>query len=144
MRKRTLVLAVSLTAVFTGFAALQFQQRTRIVEGTWLWMFEGSDFFEKSAPGRECELYEHEPAWLNYSPTAIYPGYTYKRVWPSSGTYNSRRYGQYRIEAFEVKFRGRKRFSILGTGHLRGWWSEFDVDEMIAVRPIPNLHCRVS
>jgi len=106
-------------------------------------MFEGSDFFEKLAPGHECELYEQDPSWLEYTPTEIYSDYTYKRIWPSSGTYDSRRYGQYRIEAFEVKFRGRKRFSLFETGHLGGWWSEFDVDEMIAVRPVPNLHCQV-
>ena len=114
-----------------------------MIEGSWLWQFEGSDFFERYAHGRECELYGQEAAWLNYDPTAIYPDYTYKRIWPSSGTYDSRKYGQYRIEAFEVKFRGRKKFSLFGTGHMRLWRSEYEVDEMLAVRPIPSLHCIV-
>ena len=105
-------------------------------------MFEGSDFFEVRVPGRECELYQLTSSWLNSDPTAIYPDYTYTRLWPSSGTYDSRENGTYRIEAFEVKFRGRKRFSLFG-GHMGGWWSEYEVDEMLSAKPIPNLYCKV-
>ena len=143
MKRRSVLLVAGLTATGMCFAALQFLQRTRVVEGTWLWQNEGSDFFESPARGRECEFYKHEPAWLNYDPFRIYPDYTYKRVWPSSGTYDSHAYGPFRIEAFEVKFRGRWRFAPFGAGHLRDWWSEYDVDEMIAVRPIAGLHCMV-
>ena len=143
MRKRIVILAACLAATFSGYAALRFQERTRLVEGTWLWQFEGSDFFEERAPGRECELYTHVPSWLEYSPKAGYVDYTYKRDWPSSGIYDSRRYGPYRIEAFQIAFRGRKRFSLFGAGHLGGWKSDFVVDQMITVRPIPNLNCRV-
>ena len=120
-----------------------FQQRVRTIEGTWLWQFEGSDFFEKRSPSRECALYLDEPSWLNYNPEQVYSNYTYKIEWPSSGIYDSQLYGQFRIEAFEVKFRGRKRFSLLGTGHLGGWNSEYEVEEILSLKPISKLHCNV-
>ena len=104
-------------------------------------MFEGSEFFEVRAPGRECELYQLTSSWLYSDPTAIYPDYDEKRLWPSSGTYNSEN-GTYRIEAFELKFRGRKRFSLFG-GHLGGWFSVYEVDQMLSAKPIPNLYCKV-
>ena len=74
---------------------------------------------------------------------AIYPDYTYKKLWPSSGTYDSRENGPYRVEAFEVKFSGRRRFSFFDAGHMGGWWSEYEVDKMLSAKPIPNLHCMV-
>lgn len=140
-KAKILIALVIVGSIAAG--ALHYKQRTRVIEGTWLWQFEGSDFFEKRLHGRECQLYLDEPSWLNYEPKKIYPSYTYQRAWPSSGTYNSERYGQYRIEAFEVKFRGRKSLFLFGTGHLGGWNTSYEVDEMIAIRPIPNLHCKV-
>ena len=139
--KAVILIAAVAAALIVGL--MLFQQRTRIITGTWLWQFEGSDFFEGRLPDRECQLYRGESAWLNYNPKGVYPSYTYKRKWPSSGIYDSRRYGHYRIEAFEVKFRGRKRSSFFGTGHLGGWNSEYDVDEMLSVKPISGLHCNV-
>lgn len=143
MKKNIAVLfgVILLGSILAG--ARHYEQRTRVIEGTWLWQFEGSDFFEKRLVGRECQLYLEEPSWLDYQPSQIYPSYTYQRVWPSSGTYDSKSYGTYRIEAFEVKFRGRKVLSLFGTGHLGGWNSSYEVDEMIEIRPIPNLDCNV-
>lgn len=143
MKKKTAVLVTIITLGSILAGAWHYEQRTRVIEGTWLWQFEGSDFFEKRLLGRECQLYQENPSWLDYQPNQIYPSYTYERVWPSSGTYDSKSYGKYRIEAFEVKFRGRKVLSFFGTGHLRGWNSSYEVDEMIAIRPIPNLDCKV-
>lgn len=77
----------------------------------------------------------------------VYPDYTYKKTWPSSGivefTESGRTYAG-PIEAFTVKFRGRKAFSIFGVGHLSLWRSEFYVDKMLEVRPIPNLYCPLT
>ena len=143
MKRQTAALIVGLVAAGIATAVFQFQQRTRVIQGTWLYMFEGSEFIEIRTPGRECELYRQTSSWLHYNPMAIYPDYTYKRLWPSSGRYDSREYGSYRIEAFEVKFLGRKRYSLFGTGHMGSWRSEYEVDEMLSAQPIPNLHCMV-
>ncbi len=140
---KTGVILLFLGAMAVPLAITLYQQRTRTIEGTWLWQFEGSDFFEAQLPGRECQLYNTEPSWLNFNPAQVYPSYTYKRGWPSSGIYNSRSSGPYRIEAFELKFRGRMRRSLFGTGHMGQWKSEYDVGEMLSVRPIANLFCNV-
>lgn len=142
MRMRAGSLAVCLTAVLAaGF--WNYAERPRIIEGTWLYQFEGSEFFEKRFQGHECDLYRYHAGWLNYEPERIYPGYNYKRLFPSSGTYRSPQ-GEWRLEAFEVRFEGRKRFAPSGTGHLNGWFSEYEVQRMISVKPISGLNCYVS
>ena len=123
--------------------AWKYAERTRVIEGTWLYLIESSDFFEKRLPGHECNLYDYHASWLNFGPAQVYPGYSYKKSFPSSGTYRSS-LGEWRLEAFEVRFNGRKRFKPLGTGHMGGWMSEFEVDRMLSVKPIGGLNCNVD
>jgi hypothetical protein len=106
-------------------------------------MFESSEFFEKRLPGHECDLHRYYSGWLNYGPKKVYPSYSYKRPFPSSGTYRSPQ-GEWRLEAFEVRFEGRKRLAPLGTGHLSRWASEYEVDRMLSVKPIRGLKCYVG
>ena len=106
-------------------------------------MFEGSEFHEKRFPGHECDLYHYYGGWLHYDITKVYPGYSYKQQYPSSGTYRSA-HGEWRLEAFELRFRGRKRLAPLGAGHLSGWSSEYEVTEILSVKPIRGLNCHVD
>lgn len=142
MLKKLVIAAVGLT-VLIAMGAWRYAERTRVIDGTWLWMFEGSEFVEKRLPGRECELYDHSAGWLNYKITKVYPEYSYNRQLPSSGRYSSS-YGQWNLDAFEVRFVGRKRLAPLGTGHLGGWASEYEVDQMLSIKPIGGLDCYVS
>lgn len=132
-------IALGLVAVLTA-GAWRYAERPRIIEGTWLYMFEGSEFFEKRLPGHECDLHRYSGGWLNYGPRKIYPDYSVKRLFPSSGTYRSPN-GEWRLEAFEVRFEGRKRLAPLGTGHLNSWMSEYEVERMLSVKAISGLHC---
>ena len=128
-----------MTAVVAA-GAWQYAERTRVIEGTWLYMFEGSEFFEKRLPGKECDLFRNRGGWLHYGPEKIYQGYSYKRPFPSSGTYRSQD-DEWRLEAFELRFKGRKRLAPLGTGHLGRSTSEYEVDTMLSIKPISGLVC---
>ena len=77
--------------------AWKYAERTRVIEGTWLYMFEGSDFFEQRLPGHECDLYANHASWSNYSPSKVYTNYAYKRLFPSSGKYRSP-HGEWKLE----------------------------------------------
>jgi hypothetical protein len=141
MGKRAAFLALCLAAAL-AVGAWQYAERLRVIEGTWLYMFEGSEFFEKRLAGHECDLYRDRAAWLHYDLKRVYPEYSYKRPFPSSGTYRSP-HGEWRLEAFEIRFEGRRRFAPLGAGHLGGWTSEYDVERMLSVKPIAGLKCHV-
>ena len=129
--------------IVAATALVLFKERTRTVEGTWLYMFEGSEFFEGPKSADPCKLYAKRGAWLRYSPDKINKEYSYKNQYPSSGTYRSPD-GEWRIEAFAVKFVGRQKYSLLGTGHFGLYDSLFEVDRMISATPISNLDCFVA
>ena len=132
-----------MTAVLVA-GAWRWAERTRIIEGTWLYQFESSDFFERELPGHECELYRYHASWLRYDPTKVYPTYTYKKSFPSSGTYRNPQ-GEWRLEAFAVRFEGRKRLTPLGMGGggMGGWSSEYEIDRMLSITPVGGLNCYV-
>ncbi|WP_313102964.1 hypothetical protein [Brevundimonas sp.] len=141
---RAAVLAASLaTAVAVG--AWRYAERTRVIEGTWLYMFEGSEFFEQRLPGRECDLYRNRDSagWLNYGLAEAVPAARHEHPLPSTGTYRSRD-GVWPLDAFEVRFVGRKRLTPFGGGHLGLWQSEYEVDQMLSVKSIPGLICEVD
>jgi hypothetical protein len=133
----------ALAMAFAATALLLFKERTRTVEGTWLYMFEGSEFFEGPKSTNPCKLYAKRGAWLNYRPDRVYQKYNYENRYPSSGRYRSPD-GEWRVEAFSVKFVGRQKYSLMGTGHFRLWDSLFEVDRMISATPIANLDCFVA
>ncbi len=140
--RRAGLAACVVAAVAAG--AWQHAERNRVIEGTWLYMFEGSDFFEQRLPGRECDLYSQGRAgWLEYSLSQIDPRYDREYPHPNTGTYRSQG-GMWPMDAFEVKFEGRKRLRPLGGGHLGLWTSEYEVRRMIFIKPIPRLNCDVG
>lgn len=143
MAKKTAALAIILSAIGALSASL-YLQRTRTIEGTWLYMFEGSDFFEQRLPGHECDLYSRRgrAGWLEYSLSQADPRSRQEYPRPNTGTYRSE-FGVWPMDAFEVKFEGRKRLTPFGGGHLGLWKSEYDVHRMISVTPIAPLNCDV-
>ena len=141
--KSRIVLITALAVVAAGTGLLLFKERTRTVEGTWLYMFEGSEFFEGPKSANPCKLYAKRGAWLEYRPDKVYQKDSYEDRYPSSGTYRSSD-GEWRLEAFAVKFVGRQKYSLLGTGHFGLYDSLFEVDRMISATPISNLDCFVA
>ncbi|MET4682431.1 hypothetical protein [Brevundimonas faecalis] len=137
-------LALSLAAAI-AVGAWRYVERPRVIEGVWLHMFEGSDFFERRSPGRECELYRdsERAGWLDYSLAAVDPRYGREHPLPSTGTYRSK-HGVWPLDAFEVRFEGRKRLTPWGGGHMGLWKSEYEVNRMLFVKPIPALTCDVD
>lgn len=140
---------VKLTSLMFGLVAVvavgawQYAERVRIIEGTWLYMFEGSDFFERRFVGRECQLSHDEAGWLNYNIRQIYPDDDdYEQSFSNAGTYHSGG-GQWPMGAFEVRFEGRKRFTPWGSGHMGMSKSEYEVDRMLSAKPIPRVDCYV-
>ncbi len=138
-------LAMAIAALFViAHVGIGYHERERTIEGTWMWQFEGSQFFE-TPPGKDpCRLLADRGSWLNYDPYQIYGSYNYRKSYPSRGTWTSQ-FGTYPLEAFSVRFVGRRRVSILGLGfgHLGGWGSEYEVTRMLYAKPISNLDCRV-
>ena len=122
--------------------ALAFAQRSRTIEGTWLWQQEGSEFFEGRTPGQVCELYSRKSSWLNFDISRLYPDWRYDRKFPSSGWVAYRGGSSYRIEAFSVRFEGRYRLTPLSGGHLGSYNSEYDVHRMLSFSPIGGLDCK--
>lgn len=142
MGRKTAALVMIMSAA-AAVGAWRYAERTRVIEGTWLYMFEGSDFFEQRLPGRECDLYSRGRAgWLEYSLSEADPRYKYEHPLPTTGTYRSKN-GAWPMDAFEVRFEGRRRWTPLGGGHLGLWKSEYEVHRMLSVTPIPNLNCDV-
>lgn len=130
-------------AAAVAAGAWTYAERTRVIEGTWLYMFEGSDLFEEKMPGRECDLYSQGRAgWLEYSLSQADPRYDQEYPHPNTGTYRSQ-YGEWPLDAFEVRFEGRRRLKLFGGGHLGLWTSEYEVHRMVSIKPIPRLHCDV-
>lgn len=139
---RAAILLVGVAAVMAAGAWHEIH-RTRVIEGTWLYMFEGSSFFEQRLPDQECELNRHDASWLNYGIRQVYLRYgDERRSYPSAGTFRSQ-YGEWPMEAFEVRFEGRRNLMPWGGGHLGTSKSEYDVERMLSVKPIPGLTCTV-
>lgn len=133
-------------AAAAGWLAWQYAERTRIIEGTWLYMFEGSEFFEQRLPGQECDLYSDRSraGWLHAHPRLIDPGFDAEHPRPSSGTYRSSYGGEWPVNAFELRFEGRRRLRPWGAGHMGLWRSEYEVDRILSATPIPGLDCYVE
>jgi hypothetical protein len=140
VNKSILFFVLSIFALST--ATVLFKERTRTIEGTWLYVFEGSNFFEGQTPAKPCGLFTRKGAWLEHRPDLVYQNYDYRKAYPSSGSYSSPN-GQWHMEAFSVKFKGRQKFALFGTGHFGMWSSSFEIDEMLSIKPISNIRCYV-
>lgn len=148
MGRRKAILALGLSAGLVTAMTIggwRYAERTRVIEGTWLYMFEGSSFFEQQQPGHECDLYRDHGlgGWLNYELAAVDPRYRSEHPLPNTGLYRSRD-GAWPLDAFEVRFIGRKRLMPWGGGHLGLWKSEYDVDQMLSVKAISGLSCEID
>lgn len=147
MRIKSASFAIRLVAGLAAVVAVgtwRYAERSRVIEGTWLYVFEGSEFFEQKFIGQNCRFSHDEAGWLNYDIRQIYPNDDdYERSFPNVGTYHSGG-GQWPMGAFEVRFEGRKRFTPWGGGHLSMWKSEYDVDRVLSAKPIPRVNCYVD
>ena len=137
------VFAIIALLVGTPLIFLEYLERSRPIEGVWLWQFEGSMFYEGELPSKPCELLNTNGSWLSFSPADVLGDYDYRKRYPSSGEHLSQ-YGSSRLEAFSVRFVGHKRYEPLGTGHLGLWTTRFEVDRMIEAVPISDLRCEIS
>lgn len=142
VRSHFLTALAAAIIVAVPFICLRHLERPRLVEGVWLWQFEGSMFYEGASPENVCDLLASRGSWLNFEPEGVLGSYDARKSYPSSGEHVSQ-YGSYRLEAFSVRFAGNQRFSLLGTGHLSAWSSEFEVYKMLEAKPIQGLLCKV-
>ncbi|WP_395332776.1 hypothetical protein WBP06_05865 [Novosphingobium sp. BL-8H] len=122
-----------------------------MIEGTWIDLFEGSSFFENQTAADACGPHFHRAPWLAYYPSEATAEGVMVSANRQSGVFISE-YGRYPVAAYHVKFVGRRKVSEflgLGTllgfgyGHLGAFGSEFQVERMMSIRPIPYVHCDV-
>lgn len=142
----------ALVAVIGAWVAIiMFVQRTRTVEGTWVDLFEGSSFFENQAISEACSLKFSDAPWFGYYPRENTKIGKLVKANRNSGQFISK-YGPYPVAAYSVKFVGRRKVSEflglapflgIGYGHLGMAGSEFEVDRMVSIKPISNVHCDV-
>jgi hypothetical protein len=137
----------------TGVAALVlvsgilFQQRTRVIEGTWIDLFEGSSFFENEDTASACGPDFHNAPHFAFHPK---PGTTEyglvqanrKTLEDGAGVFVSQ-HGVWPVAAYSVKFVGRRQLLGFGFGHLSGHPSEYVVERVISIKPIPLTECDV-
>lgn len=135
-------------------AGIAWQQRTRMIEGTWIDLFEGSSFFEGNDLEWACSPHFDTGGWLSFYPDA---NSTHARLLESgrfrnvadveqsdgpAGIFVSE-YGSWPVAAYKVRFVGRQHVLGLGFGHLGGSPSEFEVDQMLAIEPLEVELCDV-
>jgi hypothetical protein len=126
--------------MLVGVVLILYNERTRTMQGVWMYKHEGSEFFEGEFPKNPCDIYLSEPGWFDYPINSQLPNYDYRKNYRSSGIYRAHG-GAWRSEAFAISFQGRKKLSLLGTGHFGLWNSRFEVDKIISAEPIPDLDC---
>lgn len=136
--------AVLLTAAAGALlvALVLFQQRTRVIEGTWIDLFEGSRFFEGEGISSACSPKFNDAPWLAYYPRADSEAGKFIAANRNSGIFVSR-YGTWPVAAYSVKFEGHHQILGLGFGHLSGSPSEYVVDRMISLKPIASPKCDI-
>jgi hypothetical protein len=143
MSSRTRAVAVALT--FAALIALpvglkRYRERERIVEGAWVYMFEGSNFIEGASIDEKCAIDFRDAAWLVLDPP-IFNSASGESPNTATGTYHSE-YGTWPMDAYRIKFLGRQKYSPLGVGHMGGWKHEFVVTKVIYLEPVPGVTCR--
>jgi hypothetical protein len=137
--KRTSLL---IAAVASGLlaASLLYHQRTRVIEGTWIDLFEDSRFFEDKNLASACTADFLDAPWFAYYPEANTTEGKLVEANRDAGTFVSK-YGHWPVAAYKVKFRGHHQILGLSFGHLGQSSSEYVVDHMISIEPIASPVC---
>lgn len=123
-------------------AAFQGQQRTRTIEGTWIDLFETSRFFEGKDMSSVCNPKFMDAPWLSYYPDRASTDYNLIYANRNSGRFISND-GSWPVGAYKVKFEGHHQLWGFGFGHMGASPSEYVVDRMISIEPIPSPICDI-
>ncbi|TCM19368.1 hypothetical protein EDF56_1033 [Novosphingobium sp. PhB165] len=140
-------------ASFVWAGAIAWIQRPRIMEGTWINLFEDSKFFEGETISEACAPHFHQAPWL-----AFYPAPTSK-LWRDLNNASKTRSGKlvspegtWPVTAYKIKFLGRKRIGEflglapvlgIGYGHLSASGSQVTVERLVSIQEIPAVLCDV-
>jgi hypothetical protein len=122
--------------------AVLFQQRTRTIEGTWIDLFERSVFFEGGTIATACSPKFRDAPWFAYYPKPDKADGKLVKANRGSGVFVSS-YGEWPVAAYHVKFVGHHQLVGLAFGHLGSFPSEYVVDRMISIKPVPVARCDV-
>lgn len=150
-RKPSKMIVAVVLVIGVWIGTICYVQRTRTIEGTWVDLFEQSSFFENQTIVEACGPDFDEAPWFAYYPRKGTAAGTMVENNRHSGEFISK-YGQQPVAAYSVRFVGRRKVSALlglgtlldfGYGHLRATGSEFQVDRMISIHLIPDIHCDV-
>ncbi len=113
-----------------GFALLAYKERSRVIEGVLLHQFEGSNFFEGATPESVRDFRREDAGWLDVE---------HMPQIADKLSYGHDASGCWQVTAFELRFRGRKRYGL--SGHLSAWLSEYEIAELLSVNQIDWPDC---
>jgi hypothetical protein len=139
--KSTAIL-ITAGAIALLLAAFQFQQRTRIIEGTWIDLFETSKFFEGQDITSACNSEFMDAPWFAYYPDGDIADYKLLKANSNSGRFISK-HGNWPFGAYKVKFEGHHQLWGFGFGHMGASPSEYVVDRVIFIEPIQSPICDI-
>lgn len=147
--------AVAIACLWAG--AIWWIERPRLMQGTWVNLFEGSSFFEGKSLHDACRSgsnFFYQASWFAYYPDPK------SKIWRELDTANRTRPGIFvssdgvwPVTAYKVKFVGRKRVSRLlglasilgaGYGHLSAFGSEVTPETLISIEEVPAVMCDIS
>lgn len=128
----------TLGAAVLALALVSYHQRSRVIEGTWIDLFEGSRFFEDQVLSEACERAFRDGAW--FEPPLDTEQGALVRGNRDSGVFISK-YGTWPVAAYSVKFVGHHKIVGLGFGHMNGSRSEYVAERVLSIKPIPQPLC---
>lgn len=138
--KSAILITVAAAALLV--ALVHFQQRTRVIEGTWIDLFEGSRFFEDEGISSACSPEFMGAPWFAYYPKEDSAAGKLINANRNSGIFVSKN-GSWPVAAYSVKFEGHHQILGIGFGHMSASLSEYVVDQMISIKPIASPKCDV-
>lgn len=115
---------------------------TTLTDATWIDLFEGSAFFENTGIEVACSPKFRNAPWLAYYPHQDTAEGRLLRANRGAGIFVSK-YGEWPVSAYHVKFIGHHQLVGFGFGHLSASPSEYVVDRMVSIKPIPIARCDV-
>jgi hypothetical protein len=139
---KSIAIMITAGAIALLLAALPFQQRTRIIEGTWVDLFETSKFFEGQDITSACNSEFRDAPWFAYYPDGDSADYKLLKANSNSGRFISK-HGNWPFGAYKVKFEGHHQLWGFGFGHMGASPSEYVVDRVIFIEPIPSPICDI-
>ena len=139
---RTTAILITAGAIALLTALFLFQQRTRTVKGTWIDLFEGSRFFEGQDISSACNPKFRDAPWFAYYPDEDSDDYKLIKANSNSGKFVSK-HGKWPVAAYTVKFEGHHQLWGFGFGHMGSFSSQYLVERMISMKPIPSPVCDI-